>query len=394
MNRARTPKPAKKPLVGLILPGGGARGAYQLGVLQAIAEMGPEEGNPFPIMVGVSVGAINATALASRADNFREAVEWLACLWRNLRSSKVYRTDYQTIIRNGFRWFMALTFGGLGAANPKSLLDNTPLGELLAREIDFGRIHKAIRKGAVRAVGITASSYTQGKAITFFEARKGVQEWVRSRREGDRVKLGVNHVMGSVALPFVFPPQQIGYDYFGDGSLRLTAPLSPAIHFGAERILVIGSRDEKPSAIPTKKTEAGFPTFGEIAGSALDILFNDNLREDTERAERVNRTVSLLSPKKRGKTPLRVVEIMTIRPSRDVRDIARKYVDHIPWTIRMLLKGVGAWGGRWQLPSYLMFEPAFLADLMELGYKDAMRRKKELREFLAFRRAPEKAKRK
>lgn len=384
MNRARIPNKPKIPQTGLILPGGGARGAYQVGVIKAIADMAPEGVNPFPILVGVSVGAINATALASRAKDFKEAAEWLACLWRNLRSSKVYRTDFKTIVFNGIRWFCSLTLGGLGAANPKSLLNNAPLAGLLSREIDFIRIRHSIRKGDLRAVGISASSYTRGKAITFFEAESGVREWARARREGVRASLTVEHVLGSIALPFVFPPQRVGYDYFGDGSLRLTSPLSPAIHFGAERILVIGARDEKPDARPSKANQANFPTFGSIAGNALDILFNDNLREDIERAERVNRTVSLLSPEKRKTYPLRRIDIMVVRPSRDVRGITKKYVDSMPRTVRMLLRGVGGWGGGWQLVSYLMFEPGFLSELMELGYHDAMRQKRQLRRFLAF----------
>lgn len=367
---------------GLVLPGGGARGAYQVGVLKGIAECYQGQANPFPILTGASVGAINAAALASRAEDFQNAVAHLEGLWRSLRSQKVFRADLGALLDNGLKWLFALTFGGLRQGNPNSLLDNGPLRALLDREIDYHRIEEAIHAGALRAVAVTASSYSRGKAITFYEGAPDITDWQRARREGLRQRLSTDHIMGSVALPFIFPPQKISYEYFGDGSLRLTSPLSPAIHFGAERILVIGMRDDQPAPTPDANHPAPFPTLGTVGGSALDILFNDNLGEDIERTERVNNILEFLPTPVKGEAPLRQVHIMTIRPSADVRSLALQHVSEIPWALRLLLKGVGAWGQGWQLPSYLMFEPGFCGALIDLGHHDALQRRHELMTFL------------
>jgi len=371
-----------KPVTGLILPGGGARGAYQVGVLKGIAEFSAPGQNPFPVITGVSVGAINAVAIASQVQNFKAGIDWPENLWGNLHASKIYKTDFATTARIGFQWLAALTLGGLGVSNPRSLLDNRPLHKLLKNEIDFPAIERAISSGKLKAVGITASSYARGRAITFFEGKKGMKGWERARRDGVRERLSVDHVMCSTALPLIFPAERLGHDYFGDGSMRLVSPLSPAIHLSADRILVIGSRDEVPDPIPSPDCICEYPSLGKIGGYALDILFNENLREDIDRALRINHTISLLSPSEAKKTPLKTIEILVMRPSRDIREITRKHAESIPWVIRMLLKGTGAWDGGWQMPSYLMFEPAFCRELIELGYRDALARKSEICKFL------------
>jgi NTE family protein len=367
---------------GLILPGGGARGAYQAGVLKAIAEFSPDDRNPFPIISGVSVGAINAAAVAAGALHFKAGIERLVELWVNLKTRDVFRTDFGRVFLYGIHWLAAMTLGGLGVANPKSLLDTGPLAKLIEREVNFSWIERAIKRGTLKAIGITASSYGRGKAITFFEGAPQLKNWTRARRDGIREKLNPGHILASSSLPMIFPAQKVGHDYLGDGSLRLTSPLSPAIHLGADRILIIGSRDESPDEPPTAKCECNYPSLGEIGGYALDILFNDNLREDIERARRINQTIFLLTPEQARKIPLRIIEVMTIYPSKDIREIARSHAREIPWTIRMLFRGVGAWGSTWQLPSYLLFEPPFCRDLVELGYKDAMRKKEALTKFL------------
>jgi NTE family protein len=364
-----------------VLPGGGSRGAYQAGALKAIAEIIPEGRNPFPVIMGASVGAINAAALASHAMDFREGVARIVNFWRSLKTSDVYRTDLATIMKGGAHWVSSLTpISSFGIPHPRSLLNNAPLGELLRHRIDLTRIADAIASGALRAVGVTASSYDRARAITFFQGIDGLEEWQRVRRDGVAVKLEIEHLMASAALPFVFEAQRIGNEYYGDGSLRLTSPLSPAIHCGADRILVIGIRDAKP--VPSSKAEPVYPTLGSLSGYLLDTVFMDNLDADIERARRVDHTLSLLQPDQQRETRLRDIDILVVQPSQDVRDIAREHAHEMPWTIRMLLKRLGVWGRDWRLPSYLLFEPGYCQTLIDLGYADTISRAAEIRDFL------------
>jgi NTE family protein len=365
-----------------VLPGGGARGAYQVGVLKAIEELVPASRSPFPIVAGTSVGAINAAILASHAEHFRYGVAKLIGFWQDLRTEDIYRTDLASISIRGLHWVVSLTpIAGLGIANPHSLLDNQPMRGLLARTVDWASMDAAIRTGALRAVSVTASSYDRGRAVTFFQGAEGISEWTRSRREGVACRLTVDHVMASAALPFVFPAERLGREHYGDGSLRLTSPLSPAIHTGANRILVINMRDAKPDAPPGEE-DVRYPSLGSVSGTMLDIIFMDSLEADIERTLRIDRTLSLVAPERSGETPLRDVAVMTIEPSRDLRSIAREHASAMPWTIRMLMRRLGLWGRDWRLPSYLMFEAPYCRALIDLGYADAMARSDELVEFL------------
>jgi NTE family protein len=383
MDMAASPRSQTLPRTGLILAGGGARGAYQVGVLKAIAELFPGVANPFPVICGVSVGSINAAFVASQAHDFPSAIERLEHLWLALRSDKVFRTDVAAVTKTAMHWLLTLTVGGIGGGNPMALLHNTPLYHLLVRDIDFAGIERRLEEGALDALAITASSYANGRAMTFFQAADGLPDWRRARRDGVHCRVSADHLMASAALPIIFPPWMVDGDYYGDGSLRLTAPLSPAIHLGAERILVVGTRDRLVETVQGGERHQRSPTLGDIAGHLLDLLFNDNLNEDVERLRRINRTLSLVPRDKAQDSMLRNIEVLIVQPSKNIGEIARRHVREIPWTIRGLLRGAGAWGSGWRVPSYLLFEPGFCGELIELGYADVMARRDEIGAFLA-----------
>lgn len=365
----------------LVLQGGGARGAYQVGALKAIAEIVGHRRSPFQIVCGASVGAINAAPLAAASNDFQQGVAELERLWRSLKSDSIYDTRTLPLLGTGARWVWTLLFGYFGIGAPCSFLDNSPLERLLEREFDRRHISHAIRTGALHALCITASSYDEGKAVTFFEGHHKIEDWTRARRVGKRVHIGAEHLLASSALPFVFAPVRLDGGFFGDGSLRLTAPLAPAIHTGADRIMIVAARDNLLSG-EKDMDNATSPSIGEMAGHALDILFNDDLDADHERLSRVNRTLSLLPEDRRRDTPLRVIETFMLSPSQDLRDIATRCAYEMPRAIRLLMRSLGSWSSDSRLVSYLLFETAYIGALIDLGYTDTMAVKADVRAFL------------
>lgn len=372
--------------IGLVLPGGGARCAYQVGVLKAIAELLPRgTPNPFPIISGTSAGAINAVVLAARAKRLGNAIMDLERVWGNFRTHHVFRSDPQTMIKNSLQWLIAIASGGLAGANPKALLNNDPLRELLRRYIKFSHIQQSIDRGYLDAIAVTAAGYGSARSISFFQGSEKLESWQRVRRLGKRDEIRLDHLMASIAAPLIFPPVMIGREYFGDGAMRQATPLSPAIHLGAQRIMVIGVRNEERDPEPGPDEPIPFPSFGRVAGYILDALLMDGLSTDLERLMRLNQIINEQPGERLVGTfgNLKAIDAFIIFPSQDVREIASRHAHEMPRTVRMLLRGLGAlnYGGR-QLISYLLFESGYTRELIQLGYTDGMARQDELVDFM------------
>ena len=391
------------PLTGLILTGGGARAAYQVGVLSALAGLRRDSGadlrrNPFGVICGTSAGAINAAALASHSDDFDGAVQHLAAVWRQFRAEQVYRADSLGVIRTGAAWLTMMSIGWainrFRKARPRSLLDNRPLARLLADTVPLQRLPQLLRQRHLHALAITASGYGSGEHVTFYQTAAAIQPWSRTQRVALAAELTQQHLLASSAIPFVFPatelPRGEQREWFGDGSIRQVAPISPAIHLGAQRLLVIGAgRLVEPEARQVANT--GYPSIAQMAGHALSGIFLDGLMVDVERMERVNRTLAILTDLQRLATPLRPVAALVISPSQRIDDIAAQHIDSLPRPVRALLGGVGvssrlaAQGPRGAtLASYLLFEAPFTQALMALGEADTLARRDEVQAFFGW----------
>jgi len=370
-----------KARAGLVLTGGGARAAYQVGVVKAVRDiLGNPVKNPFPILCGTSAGAINATTLAVYADDFSRGVANLLEVWENMHCHHVYRTDVSSIARRGLRWLGALSW--LSRQNPISLLDNAPLKEMLERTLAFERIQDHIDSGALYAVSVTASGYTTGQSVSFFQGGSGLEGWERNQRIGAAVSLKLDYLLASSALPFIFPAVKVHREYFGDGSVRQIAPISPALHLGADRVLVVGTG--RQSADQSRARSNIYPSIAQVAGHALNSIFLDGLSVDLERLERINRTVSLISPEKLAEAnlPLRPVKVLFISPSQPLERIAARFVHELPPMVRFVLRPTGAMNRSGSnLVSYLLFEESFCRTLIDLGYKDTVSREQEVRDF-------------
>ena len=375
------PSPKK---TGLLLAGGGARAAYQVGVLKAVSTMLPRKArNPFQVISGTSAGAINGTALAIYSSNFHTAIHRLVSVWENFHAERVFRTDPLGVALTGARWLAAMMFGGLGRYNPHSLLDRTPLCELLQARLAFDRIQSAIDEGHLHALGITCSGYTSGQSVTFYQGSPLIPPWRRARRIGAPTKIGLPHILASSAIPLVFSAVKINREYFGDGSMRQIAPISPALHMGAERLLIVGARNEPDD--PTRVKNEDYPSVAQIAGHVLNSIFLDSLEADLERLGRVNKTVSLIPSHHltEGNTSLRHVDSLVVAPSQELDDIAAKHARLLPRTIRFLLRRIGAMNPNGaNLISYLLFEQEYCQELISLGYHDTLARKEEIVAFL------------
>lgn len=369
-----TPQP-EEPTLGLVLTGGGARAAYQVGVLKGIAELLHRgSGSPFQVLTGTSAGAVSAIALASDPAHFRHAVYAIEKVWREFRLHHVIKVDALSVVRSGLQWMLALLTGGWLVHPPRSVFDNTPLWDLLRRNLHFEGIPRGMYKQHLRAVGICATSYSDAESVTFYTCASPVEPWTRASRKGARVQLTLEHLMASLSIPFLFRPIFLHQQYFGDGAMRQTSPLSPALHLGANRLLVIGVGDPAAAGLgmPRIATE---PTFGQMFGFMLDSLFMDQLQSDLERLQAQNDAAGSAG-----------IECLVLTPSEDLSDIARRHRSELPTGLRALLRAMGASAakpGAGALLSYLLFERGYTRELIALGLKDARARAEELRAFLA-----------
>jgi len=369
------------PTVGLVLPGGGARAAYQVGVLRAIAEILPEAPNPFPIIVGTSAGAVAAAVVGSEAFRWQWAITALEAVWANFRVDHVFRADALSMLRSGLRWALALGSGGLLLRPPAALFDNAPLRQLLQRRINWRHLQRSIDGGHLQALALCATSYTSAASVAFFQGITGLPEWSRQQRLGRRCALQLDHLMASLGVPLLFPPVQIGAEYFGDGAQRQLWPLSPAIHLGADRLLVIGVRAEQGGGVPGRvQVVAPPPTPGQLFGYMLDTLFMDQIYANIEHVVRLNHIIEIAPQAIPG---MHKVSTLMIAPSVDLARIALDHVRRLPRALRVLLRVIGAKGrGGAQLASFLMFDSSYTRELIGLGYADGLRRRAELLEFL------------
>jgi NTE family protein len=336
----------------VVLPGGGARAAYQ----------------------------------ASHAHEFPQGVARLEHFWATMHCDRIYRTDSWTVMVSGLHWIVTMMSGGLLKVQPRSLLDNEPLRNFLQATLRLGGIEKAIAAKALRGVAVTASGYSRATAVSFFQGENRIQAWRRTRRLGQPAEINISHLLASAALPLMFPAERIENEYYGDGGMRMVAPLSPAIHLGADRILIIGTRDEEPD--PEPEYPAMYPSVGEIGGYLLDTIFMDTLNADIARLQRINHTLSLVPDEQRKESRLKQIESLVIRPSRDLRLVTQEHVQAIPRSVRILLRTLGGWGRDWRMASYLLFAASYCQQLIQLGYADGMRKEKEIRHFLCCDGAP------
>ncbi len=381
----------KEPLTGIILSGGAARGAYQSGVLMALGKISKDLGinHPFQVMTGVSAGAINMAYVASNDQSLWEASTGLASFWRKLRTEHVFRTDMRSISSIGLKWTKdIISAGAFFGTHPLALLDTAPLHEPIKNNIDFQKIKKNVASGLFQALAVSCTEISTPNNLTFFTTHKRLPNWKKYRRIGIEQDLAVNHILASSAMPLFFPPIPIADRYYADGCLRNMAPISPALHFGVKKLIVVGVRKDpmfsqfefEPKILPVTEAE---PSVGKVLSLLVNAVMLDNIEADIERMDRINQTVKALSESVAQDFPLRHVEYLLLRPSLDLAELAMIHIDSMPKTLRFLLNGLGPMSDTADLASYLLFEESYCSALVELGYNDTLGRRDEIEAFMS-----------
>lgn len=371
---------------GLVLTGGGARAAYQVGVLSAIARFMPRNhGTPFPIICGTSAGAINSTALACYASCFHLGVKKLEWIWKNLNTSRIYHSDGPRVFGHIIRGMAASFQADYANKTARSLLNNSPLRELLNDVMDFRRIDANIMRGYLSAISVTASSYSNGNSISFYQSESTISPWFRAKRKGIPGQITSEHLMASAAIPMVFPSIKLQQEHYGDGSIHQLSPLSPAIHLGAEKLFIVGVEQPK-EPLHAKENNPHPPTISTIAGHMLDGIFSDTLQSDLERMHRINATLSMIPEEEKQKNEgLKQIDTMLLNPSHDFNAIAVEYFSELPMSIKLLLRSIGITNdSESSIVSYLLFEKRYCRHLIQLGFEDALEKESEIRKFIGI----------
>lgn len=370
---------------GLVLSGGGARGAYQSGVLLAIQEISQSSGIPikYDFLSGVSAGAINASSLAANCDDMKNATETLAQLWSQLNFESVFSTDSMTMSKIGFQWLKELSIGGFTGTTPgRSLLDTAPLRGLINNNMDYAKVEQNIHNGHLSALCITSIDYAKSATTTFVQSKETLPSWDKGRKRSESTTITTEHIMASSAIPLLFPPIKVDERFFGDGAVRNHAPCSPVIYLGAEKLLVIGVRMQSSTAHEQRAANGSAPSVARVVNTILNGVLLDAVEQDVDRLRRLNEYAMAISPEQQGRVALRPLDYLFISPSADIGEMAVQKASKLPRVVRFLMKGLGSLQDASEIISYLLFDPEFCSDLIDIGRKDGLAHKEELIRFM------------
>ncbi|MBO9668522.1 MAG: patatin-like phospholipase family protein [Bdellovibrio sp.] len=368
--------------MGLVLSGGGARGAYQVGVLSALYEISLSSGVPlkFDFLSGVSAGAINASSLASNCDDMKIATQSLAKLWSEISFEQVFSTDSLTMGKIGLQWLKELSMGGFAGTTPgRGLLDTTPLRGLIHSNMDYEKVRANIEAGYLDALCITSIDYAKSATTSFVQSKGTLPSWDKGRKRSEHTEISTEHILASSAIPLLFPPVKVADRYFGDGAVRNHAPCSPVIYLGAEKLLVIGVRLQASTAHEIRgSSDSNAPSVARVVNTILNGVLLDAVEQDIERLRRLNEYANAISLEQQKTVSLRPIEHLFISPSEDIGEMAVQKASKLPRVIRYLMKGLGNMQDASEIISYLLFDPGFCSDLIEIGRKDGFSHKEQL----------------